>query len=343
MSLITIEPRIKRGGIIRDRVAITSNYAAAYAAKDVEVDVVAAYPITPQTPAVEKVAEFIANGELSAEYIPVESEHSALSALIGASAAGARTFTATSSQGLFYMFELLYIASGLRLPIVMALATRAASAPICIHGDYQDLAAVRDSGGWIVMIASSAQEVYDSIIMAYRIAEDSRVLLPVMVSYDGFLMSHTTEPVELYDLDAIRRFAPKKIDRPILDSRRPITMGVMAVPDWYYEIKYQVIDAMHNSMGVIKEVHDEFNKTFGRNYRLIEEYRIDDADYVVITYGGIWGNTKRAVDIARKNGIKAGALKLRLFRPFPTDDLVRIVEGVRAIAVIDRAVSQEHQ
>ncbi len=220
----------------------------------------------------------------------------------------------------------------------MALATRAASAPICIHGDYQDLAAVRDTG-WVVLIASSAQEVYDSIIMAYRIAEDGRVLLPVMVAYDGFLMSHTTEPVELYDLDAIRSFAPKRINRPILDSRRPITMGVMAIPEWYYEIKYQVIDAMHNSMDVIKGVHDEFNKTFGRNYRLIEEYRIDDADYVIITYGGIWGNTKKAVDMARKSGIKAGALRLRLFRPFPTDDLVRAIEGVKAVAVIDRAVS----
>ncbi len=201
------------------------------------------------------------------------------------------------------MYELLYIASGLRLPIVMALATRAASAPpICIHGDYQDLASVRDTG-WVVMIASSAQEVYDSIIMAYRIAEDSRVLLPVMVSYDGFLMSHTTEPVELYDLDVIRRFAPKKIDRPILDSRRPITMGAMAVPEWYYEIKYQLIDAMHGAIHVIREVHDEFNKVFGRNYRLVEEYRIDDADYLVISYGGVWGgNTKRAVDLARRRG-----------------------------------------
>ena len=337
MSQAVIEPRVRRG-VVRDRIAVTSNHAAAYAARDSEVDVVAAYPITPQTPAVEKIAEFIANGEMNAEYIPVESEHSAMSALIGASAAGARTFTATSSQGLFYMYELLYIASGLRLPIVMALATRAASAPICIHGDYQDLASVRDTG-WIVMIASSAQEVYDSVIMAYRIAEDSRVLLPVMVAYDGFLISHTTEPVELYDLELIRKFAPKRIDRPILDSRRPITMGVMAIPDWYYEIKYQLIDTMHNSMSVIKEVHDEFNKTFGRNYKLIEEYRLEDADYVVLTYGGIWGNVKRAVDMARKSGIRAGALRLRLFRPFPTEELVRAVEGVKAVAVVDRAVS----
>ena len=337
MSQAVIEPRVRRE-VVRDRIAVTSNHAAAYAARDSEVDVVAAYPITPQTPAVEKIAEFIANGEMNAEYIPVESEHSALSALIGASAAGARVFTATSSQGLLYMYELLYIASGLRLPIVMALATRAVSAPICIHSDYQDLASVRDAG-WIVMIASTAQEVYDSVIMAYRIAEDNRVLLPVMVSYDGFLMSHTTEPVELYDLELIRKFAPKKIDRLILDSRRPITMGTMAVPEWYYEIKYQLIYAMRNSMSIIKEVHDEFNKTFGRNYRLIEGYRLEDADYVVMTYGGIWGNVKRAVDTARKRGIKAGALRLRLFRPFPTEEVIKAVEGVRAVAVIDRAVS----
>jgi pyruvate ferredoxin oxidoreductase, alpha subunit (EC 1.2.7.1) len=218
----------ERESIVRARLGLTSNHAAAYAARDVDVDVIAAYPITPQTPTVEKIAEFVANGEIRAEYIPVESEHSAMSALIGASAAGARTFTATSSQGLFYMYELLYIASGLRLPIVMAIASRAASAPICIHGDYQDVMSMRDTG-WIMIIASSAQEVYDSIIMAYRIAEDQRVLLPIAVAFDGFLMSHTTEPVELYHEEYVRKFTPKNLDRLILDSSRPITMGAMAV------------------------------------------------------------------------------------------------------------------
>ena len=328
----------ERESIVRARLGLTSNHAAAYAARDVDVDVIAAYPITPQTPTVEKIAEFVANGEIRAEYIPVESEHSAMSALIGASAAGARTFTATSSQGLFYMYELLYIASGLRLPIVMAIASRAASAPICIHGDYQDVMSMRDTG-WIMIIASSAQEVYDSIIMAYRIAEDQRVLLPVAVAFDGFLMSHTTEPVELYHEEYVRKFTPKNLDRLILDSSRPITMGAMAVPDWYYEIKYQVIHAMNNSIEVIGDIHREFNNSFGRSYGFVESYMLEDAEEVVVTYGGIWGDVKRGVRMARKDGIKAGALRIRLLRPFPARDIVMSLSNAKTVIVLDRAVS----
>ncbi|PLC64979.1 ferredoxin oxidoreductase [Vulcanisaeta sp. EB80] len=328
----------ERESIVRARLGLTSNHAAAYAARDVDVDVIAAYPITPQTPTVEKIAEFVANGEIRAEYIPVESEHSAMSALIGASAAGARTFTATSSQGLFYMYELLYIASGLRLPIVMAIASRAASAPICIHGDYQDVMSMRDTG-WIMIIASSAQEVYDSIIMAYRIAEDQRVLLPVAVAFDGFLMSHTTEPVELYHEEYVRKFTPKNLDRLILDSSRPITMGAMAVPDWYYEIKYQVIHAMNNSIEVIGDIHREFNNSFGRSYGFVESYMLEDAEEVVVTYGGIWGDVKRGVRMARKDGIKAGALRIRLLRPFPARDIVMPLSNAKTVIVLDRAVS----
>ena len=328
----------ERESIVRARLGLTSNHAAAYAAKDADVDVIAAYPITPQTPTVEKIAEFVANGEIRAEYIPVESEHSAMSALIGASAAGARTFTATSSQGLFYMYELLYIASGLRLPIVMAIASRAASAPICIHGDYQDVMSMRDTG-WIMIIASSAQEVYDSIIMAYRIAEDQRVLLPVAVAFDGFLMSHTTEPVELYHEEYVRKFTPKNLDRLILDSSRPITMGAMAVPDWYYEIKYQVIHAMNNSIEVIGDIHREFNNSFGRSYGFVESYMLEDAEEVVVTYGGIWGDVKRGVRMARKDGIKAGALRIRLLRPFPARDIVMSLSNAKTVIVLDRAVS----
>jgi len=328
----------ERESIVRARLGLTSNHAAAYAARDVDVDVIAAYPITPQTPTVEKIAEFVANGEIRAEYIPVESEHSAMSALIGASAAGARTFTATSSQGLFYMYELLYIASGLRLPIVMAIASRAASAPICIHGDYQDVMSMRDTG-WIMIIASSAQEVYDSIIMAYRIAEDQRVLLPVAVAFDGFLMSHTTEPVELYHEEYVRKFTPKNLDRLILDSSRPITMGAMAVPDWYYEIKYQVIHAMNNSIEVIGDIHREFNNSFGRSYGFVESYMLEDAEEVVVTYGGIWGDVKRGVRMARKDGIKASALRIRLLRPFPARDIVMSLSNAKTVIVLDRAVS----
>ncbi|ADY00562.1 Pyruvate:ferredoxin oxidoreductase (POR), alpha subunit [Vulcanisaeta moutnovskia 768-28] len=328
-----------REEIVKERVGLTSNYAAAYAVKAVDVDVIAAYPITPQTTIIEKLAELVANGEIDAEYIPVESEHSALSAVVGAAAAGARVFTATSAQGLEFMHEVLHIASGLRLPIVMAVPGRALSAPISIHGDYQDIMNAKDSG-WIMLIASTAQEVYDSIIMAYRIAEDNRVLVPVMVSYDGFLMSHTTEPVELYHEDYVRKFTPRNLNRLKLDPRKPITIGVIASPDWYYEIKYQVVNALKESRGVIKEIHGEFNKTFGTNYDIVERYMLDDADYVLITYGGASsGNAKEAVRRARERGLRAGVLRIRLFRPFPVDEVVSSIKDAKMVAVVDRALS----
>ncbi|MFP3216805.1 MAG: ferredoxin oxidoreductase [Vulcanisaeta sp.] len=328
-----------REEVVKERVGLTSNYAAAYAVKAVDVDVIAAYPITPQTTIIEKLAEFVANGELDAEYIPVESEHSALSAVVGAAAAGARVFTATSAQGLEFMHEVLHITSGLRLPVVMAVPGRALSAPISIHGDYQDLMNARDTG-WIIMIASTAQEVYDSIIMAYRIAEDRRVLLPVMVSYDGFLMSHTTEPVELYHEEYVRRFTPRNLERYRLDPRKPITMGVIASPEWYYEIKYQVIHTLKESKAVIKEVHEEFNKAFGTNYGLIEKFMVDDADYVLITYGGASsGNAKEAARRARERGLRAGVVRIRLFRPFPTEELIEAIKDAKVVAVIDRALT----
>ncbi len=328
-----------REELVKERLGLTSNYAAAYAVKAVDVDVIAAYPITPQTTIIEKLAEFVANGEVDAEYIPVESEHSALSAVVGASAAGARVFTATAAQGLEFMHEVLHIASGLRLPIVMAVPGRALSAPISIHGDYQDIMNARDSG-WIMLIASSAQEVYDSIIMAYRIAEDSRVLLPVMVSYDGFLMSHTTEPVEIYHEEYVRKFTPRNLSRYRLDPRSPITIGVIASPEWYYEIKYQAIHALKESKSVIKEIHGEFNKFFGTNYDIIEKYMVDDADYVLITYGGASsGNAKEAAKRARERGLRAGVVRIRLFRPFPTEELVNAIKDAKVIAVIDRALT----
>ncbi|ADN51309.1 pyruvate flavodoxin/ferredoxin oxidoreductase [Vulcanisaeta distributa] len=328
-----------REEVVKERLGLTSNYAVAYAVKAVDVDVIAAYPITPQTTIIEKLAEFVANGEIDAEYIPVESEHSALSAVVGAAAAGARVFTATSAQGLEFMHEVLYITSGLRLPVVMAVPGRALSAPISIHGDYQDIMSARDAG-WIMLIASSAQEVYDSIIMAYRIAEDGRVLLPVMVAYDGFLMSHTTEPVEIYHEEYVRKFTPRNLNRYRLDPRSPITIGVITSPDWYYEIKYQAIKALKDSKGIIKEVHEEFNKSFGTNYDIIEKYMLDDADYVLITYGGASsGNAKEAAKRARERGLRAGVLRIRLFRPFPTDEVVNAIKDAKAIAVIDRALS----
>ncbi|MDK6029473.1 ferredoxin oxidoreductase [Ignisphaera sp. 4213-co] len=323
------------------RIPLSSNYAAAYAAKDADVDVVAAYPITPQTPVVEKIAEFIANGELDAEMIHVESEHSALSACVGAAATGARTFTATSAQGLELMHEILHIASGLRLPIVMAIAARALSAPISIWGDYSDVMNVRDTS-WIIMIASTAQEVYDSVIQAYKIAENPNVLLPAMVAYDGFIMSHTYEPVYVaQNRSIILDYIPKK--KPVwnvLDVEKPITIGAVGNPDWYYEFKYQQVVAIENSFDVMREAFQEFEKRFGRKYGFIETYNLENSKIGVLTYGGLYGTVQEAVDYLKKtSGLNVAAIKLRVFRPFPQEELLKIIKNLEALIVIDRAIS----
>jgi pyruvate ferredoxin oxidoreductase alpha subunit len=316
--------------------ALTGNYAAAYAVKASDVDVIAVYPITPQTTIVEKLSEFVANGELDAELIHVESEHSALSAVVGASAAGARVFTATSSQGLELAHEILHIASAMRLPIVMAVPARALSAPINIHNDYGDVMNARDTG-WIIYIAASAQEVYDTIIQAYRVAETAN--LPTMVSYDGFLMSHTVEPVELNDEEEVKKFLPRPLRPYTLNPKRPVTMGPLASPDWYYEFKYQQATALREAYKVVKEVDALYGEKFGRSYGVVETYRMEDADYAVVTYGGAaFGNAKVAADMARERGIAAGVVRIRLYRPFPTMDVLRALEGVKAFAVLDRAI-----
>ncbi|WP_148683226.1 transketolase C-terminal domain-containing protein [Pyrobaculum ferrireducens] len=316
--------------------ALTSNYAVAYAVKAADVDVIAVYPITPQTTIVEKLSEFVANGELNAELIHVESEHSALSAVVGASAAGARVFTATSSQGLELAHEVLHIASGMRLPIVMAVPTRAVSAPISIHNDYGDVMNARDVG-WVIYIAASAQEVYDTVIQAYRLAE--RALLPVIVAYDGFLMSHTVEPVELNDEEEVRKFLPRTPRPYTLNPRRPVTMGPLASPDWYYEFKYQQVLALQEAYKIAKDVDAEYSRAFGRGYGVVEAYRMEDADYAIVTYGGAaYGNAKAAADLARERGIAAGVVRIRLYRPFPTADVLKAISGVKALAVLDRAI-----
>lgn len=323
-----------------ERIPLTSNYAAAYAAKDTDVDVVAAYPITPQTPVVEKIAEFVADGEFDAEIVHVESEHSALSACIGASAVGARTFTATSAQGLEYMHELLFIASGLRLPIVMAIAARALSAPINIWCDYSDVMATRDAS-WITVIASTAQEVYDSIIQMYRVSEDPDVLLPAMVAYDGFLMSHTYEPVYVAKYkEPILEYAPKNYSKRYrLDPDAPVSMGAVGDPNWYYEFKYQQVVAMRNAYEVVKRADEEFGKRFGRRYGLIESYNLDNSDIALLTYGGIYGTVREAIDILKSKGINVGAIKLRVIRPFPYNELLEIAKNIKHLVILDRAVS----
>lgn len=320
------------------RIPLNSNYAAAYSAKDSNVDVVAAYPITPQTPVVEKIAEFISNGELNAEMIHVESEHSAMSACIGAAAAGARTFTATSAQGLELMHELLHIASGLRLPIVMAIASRALSAPLSIWGDYSDIMNIRDTS-WIILIASTAQEVYDSIIQAYKIAEDPDVLLPVVVAYDGFMMSHTYEPVYVAENPEIfKNYIPKKVSWTTLNIEKPITMGAVANPDWYYEFKYQQVVAMKRSYSVVKNAAKEFEKRYGRSYDTIEVYNNGDK-IAVLTYGGLFGTVVEAIDYMSKQGTQVTGIKLRLFRPFPSQEIKKVIEDLKMLIVIDRAIS----
>lgn len=315
---------------------LTGDYAVAYAAKAADVDVVAAYPITPQTPIVERISKFIADGEMSAELINVESEHSALSACIGASAVGARVFTATSSQGLELMQEVLHIASGMRLPIVMAIAARAVSAPVSIHGDYGDVMSMRETG-WVILIASNAQEAYDYVIQAFKIAENPDVLLPVAVAFDGFLVSHVMEPVEIFDDEYVRKFIPKRKWPHALNPKNPVTMNATALPDSYYEIRYQVIHALNNAYGVIRDVMNQYNKYFNKDYTILNTYMIDDADYVIVTYGSIWGYIREVIDRVRKDGVRLGGVNFNVLRPLPTNEIIKYLSNVKAYAVVDKA------
>jgi len=322
----------------REVKALSTNKAVAEAVKDSDVDVVAAYPITPQTTVVERIAELIGEGKLDAEIIHVESEHSALSAVIGASAMGARTFTATASQGLALMHEVLHIASGLRVPVVMSVAMRSLSAPISIFNDHSDLMNQRDSG-WIIIMASSAQEAYDSIIQAYKIAENPNVLLPVIVAYDGYVMSHTIEPVEVIGKEVAEEYIPKKRTWNVLDPDKPITVGTITSPEYYYEFKYAQAVALRESLKYVIEADDEFKKLYGRGYGVVEGYMMEDAEIAIMATSSYYTNLKYAVDQLRKRGMKAGAVKLRLYRPFPKEQLYGLIKGLTALGVIDRAVS----
>ncbi len=324
--------------LLKKKLALSSNYAVAYAVKALDVDVIAAYPITPQTHVVEKLSEFAANGEINAEMIHVESEHSALSAVIGASAAGARVFTATASQGLALMHEVLHIASGMRLPIVMSIATRALSAPISIWNDYSDVMNARDTG-WVIYFTSSAQETHDTVIQAYRVAENPNVHLPVMVAYDGYIMSHTVEPVEVVEKEDALRYAPKKVTWPRLDPDNPVTMGTITSPDWYYEFKYQQVMAMREALKAAEEADRVFGEMFGRSYGVAEGFMLEDAEVALITMGAFANTAKVAAVEARKQGVKAGVLRLRLYRPFPKEKIVEMLSNVSAVGVVDKAIS----
>ena len=319
---------------------LTGNYAVAYAVKLCRPQVIAAYPITPQTSIVEKIAEFVERGELKAKYIRVESEHSAMAAVIGASATGARVFTATSSQGLLYMHEAVWSAAGARLPIVMAVVTRAIFPPWSIWTDHSDLLDQRDTG-WIIAMAENNQEVFDMIIQAYRIAEDERVLLPMMVGLDAFSLSHTASPVNLLSQGEVDEFLPpRRAFSFLLDVENPVTMGNVAFPDHYMEFRYLVQRAMERAKEVVREVEEEFYEISGRRYGgLVEEYRCSDAD-VILTLMGAWsGDAKDCVDELRKEGFDVGVLRIRFIRPFPREEIRRVSSGKKAVIVVDRDIS----
>jgi len=326
----------------------TGNQAAAYAAKAAKVQVIAAYPITPQSPTVEELSEIVERGELKAEFICVESEHTAMSALIGASATGVRTFTATSAHGLALMHEMLHWAAGARLPIVMYVANRALAPPWNIWCDHQDTISQRDTG-WMQFYAENNQEVFDTVLMAYRIAEDKDVLLPAMVCTDGFTLSHMTLPVEIPDQKDIDDFLPPyeptfKLD----DPDNPVTHGNPAMPnvpfsDWYTECRFLMQEAMTKAKEKIGEVGEEFKRRFGRFHgNLVEEYRCDDAEVLLVSMGSIAAQAKDVVDDMRDEGYSVGALKLRVFRPFPTEEIQDLAKRVKAFAVVDRSMSFGH-
>lgn len=315
---------------------IHGSRAVAEAVRLCDVDVIAAYPITPQTRISENLAKFAADGTIRAEYIKVESEHSAMSACIGACATGARTFTATSSQGLAYMFELLYVASGMRLPIVMANANRALSAPLNIWNDQQDSVAARDSG-WIQIYVETNQEALDSVIQAYRISEDHNILVPTMVCLDGYVLTHTIEPVEIPEDELVRRYLPPFEPAIALDPERPITLGAFADPGSYMEFRYVQQKAIERSLKTIEEAGREYGKLTGREYGLLEEFNMEDAEIALVTMGSLAGTVKAALN-SMKNS-KVGLLRVRTFRPFPVEEIRRALGDVEKVAVIEKDVS----
>lgn len=314
--------------------------AAAEAMRQIEPDVVAAYPITPQTEIVMNFSQMVADGRVRTEMIPVESEHSAMSACVGAAASGARTMTATSANGLALMWEIVYIAASTRLPIVMPVVNRALSAPINIHCDHSDSMGARDSG-WIQLYSENAQEVYENIILAVRIAEHKNILLPVMVCQDGFITSHAVEGVELFSDEAVKKFIGeyKPAMPTLLDVDNPVTYGPLDLQDYYFEHKRQQSEAIKNALATIPEVMAEFNKTFNRNHDVIEAYKMDDAEVAIVVSNSTAGTTKDVVDGLRKEGMKVGLLRPCLFRPFPKERFIKALSKVKAVAVLDRSES----
>ncbi len=312
--------------------------AAAEAVKQADVDVISAYPITPQTHIVEKLSKFVANGQLEAEYVTVESEHSAMSLCIGSQAAGARTFTSTSSQGLALMSELVPIASALRLPMVIYLVNRSLSAPLSIWNDHSDVMSIRDSG-CIQLFVKDGQEVYDHLFIAYRAAEKQEVLLPVIVNLDGFLLSHTFEPVEVMEEERIRQYLPPYRPLYTLNPDKPITMGAFAPPSLFTEAKKAHDETLKASHPYLEKAWEEWAVISGRRYRPVEEFNARGAETIMITMGSLSETAREGVKILREKGQNIGLLELRQWRPFPQEEFRQAVKGVRRLVVIDRAVS----
>jgi len=320
-------------------VAVTGNQAVAEAMRQINPDVCAAYPITPSTEVMQRFASFVSNGKVKTELVTVESEHSAMSACIGASAAGGRVMTATSSQGMALMWEMLHIASGMRFPIVMALVNRALSAPLNIHGDHSDGMGSRDCG-WIQLFSENAQEAYDNMVMAPRIAEHPDVRLPAMVCMDGFIISHSIERMEFLEDKEVQGFIGDYLQvNPLLDIKNPKSFGPLVLPDYYHEFKRAQHEVTTKSAKVVKEVSAEFGKRFGRKYGLFETYRLKDAEIGLVILNSSAGTAKDVVDEFRKKGVKVGLLKPRLFRPFPYKEVADALGGCKAICVMDRADS----
>jgi pyruvate ferredoxin oxidoreductase alpha subunit len=320
------------------RIGVEVSIAAAEAVGLCDVDVVSAYPITPQTHIVEHLSEMVADGHLDANFIPVESEHSAMSASVGAAAAGARVFTSTSSQGYSLMEEICYIAAALRLPMVMAVANRALSAPISIWNDHADLMMSRETG-WVQTIAENGQEVVDLIFHAYKVAEDHRVLLPVQVNLDGFILSHMIEPIFMPSKAEVDAYLPPYKPAMRLDPDNPVTMGPVGVPEVYTEARYAQDQALKGAKAVAIEAWDDFAKKFGRQYKPVETYKTEDAETIIYCMGSISETAMTAVDAMRASGQKVGVARLRLFRPLPADEIFDALKGAKNIVVIDRFMS----
>ena len=320
-----------------EQVALTGNEVMSQAMRQINPDVVAAYPITPQTAIVQTFSQFVNDGDVDTEFVPTESEHSAMSATVGASASGARAMTATAANGLALMWEVLYIASGTRLPIVMPVVNRALSGPINIHCDHSDAMGARDSG-WIQLYAENAQEAYDNAIQAVKISENKDVMLPTMVNMDGFIISHAVENLNLLADEDVQDFVGEyHAENPLLDSENPVTVGPLDLQDFYFEHKMQQADAAENVKDVVLEVAEEYAELSGREYGLFEEYKLDDAEVAVVALGSTTGTAKTAVDNLRENGVKAGLLKIRLYRPFPAEEIANALADLKAVAVMDRA------